>query len=144
MLFVHEVHKVVGKRAADFEDAYRDGWMPMLAKGSDARLLWYFDLAHGSGLAYRVVTVTGVEDGAAWARLAERMAGGDLQSWARHRDGLQHESRARIMTPLVWSPSVGTLAEIPTDPVEHQPAMYMEDTMWPFPGKVQRLHPGFG
>jgi hypothetical protein len=138
VLFVHEVHKVVGKRAADFEDAYREGWMPALAKGSDARLLWYFDLAHGSGLAYRVVTVTGVEDGAAWARLAERMAGGDLQSWARHRDGLQHESRSRIMTPLVWTPSVGDLAEIPTDPVEHEPSMYMEDTMWPFPGKIQQ------
>jgi hypothetical protein len=136
VLFVHEVHKVVGKRAADFEDAYRDGWMPMLAKGSDARLLWYFDLAHGSGLAYRVVTVTAVENGAAWARLAERMAGGDLQSWARHLDGLQHQSHGRIMAPLEWSPSIGSLEEIPTDPVDHPPTMYMEDTMWPFPAKI--------
>ena len=59
MLFVHEVHTVVGKRADQFEDAYRHGWMPILAEGSDARLLWYFDHAHGSGPAYRVVTVTG-------------------------------------------------------------------------------------
>ncbi|MGD0393520.1 MAG: hypothetical protein ABSC41_12860 [Acidimicrobiales bacterium] len=51
VLFVHEVHSVVGKGAAGFEDAYRDGWMPMLAKSSDARLLWYFDHAHGSGPA---------------------------------------------------------------------------------------------
>lgn len=136
MLFVHEVHKVVGKRAAEFEDAYRSGWLPTLAKGPDARLLWYFDLAHGSGLAYRVVTVTAVKDGAAWGRLAERLAGGDLQSWARHLDGLQHESRARIMTPLEWSPSIGSLEEVPTDSVDHEPTMYMEDTMWPFPGKV--------
>ncbi len=136
MLFVHEVHKVVGKRAAGFEEAYRDGWMPMLAKGPDARLLWYFDLAHGSGLAYRAVTVTAVADGAAWARTAERVASGDLQTWARHRDGLQHESRARIMTPLVWSPTVGALEDIPTEPGDHEPTMYMEDTMWPFPGKI--------
>ena len=54
-------------RAAHFEEAYRDAWMPMLAEGSDARLLWYFDHAHGSGPAYRVVTVTGVEDGSAVA-----------------------------------------------------------------------------
>jgi hypothetical protein len=137
VLFVHEVHKVVGTRAEEFEDAFRSGWLPTLAKGSDARLLWYFDLAHGSGLAYRVVTVTAVTDGAAWARLAERLASGDLQSWARHLDGLQHESRARIMTPLVWSPAIGFLEEVPTDPVDHEPTMYMEDTMWPFPGKVQ-------
>jgi hypothetical protein len=31
MLFVHEVHTVVGKRADQFEDAYRHGWMPILA-----------------------------------------------------------------------------------------------------------------
>lgn len=137
MLFVHEVHKVVGRFAAQFEDAYRNDWMPMLAQGSDARLLWYFDLAHGSGLAYRVVTVTAVEDGASWARLGERLAGGDLQAWARHLDGLQHESRGRVMTTLEWSPSIGSLADIPTDPVDHEPTMYMEDTMWPFPGKVR-------
>ena len=28
---------------------YRDGWMPMLAEGDDARLLWYMNHAHGSG-----------------------------------------------------------------------------------------------
>ena len=110
VLFVHEVHKVVGKTADRFEDAYRDEWMPALGSGSDARLLWYFDLAHGSGLAYRAVTVTAVADGAAWARLAERVAGGDLQPWARRLDSVQHESQARIMAPLEWSPSIGQLS----------------------------------
>jgi len=137
VIFIHEVHKVVGKCADRFEDAYRDGWMPMLAKGSDVRLLWYFDLAHGSGLAYRAVTITAVEDGASWARLADRLASGDLQQWARHLDGLQHESIGRIMTPLQWSPSLPPLADIPTGQVEHEPTMYMEDTMWPFPGKIR-------
>ncbi len=141
MLFIHEVHKVVGKSASQFEEAYRGGWMPKLAEGSDARLLWYLDLAHGSGLAYRAVTVTAVTDGAAWQRLAERVAGGDLQSWARQLDGLQHQSTSRIMLPLEWSPSID-LAEVPTDPDEHEPTMYMEDTMWPFPGKDRRLHRG--
>ncbi len=138
MLFVHEVHTVVGTGAADFEEAYRDGWMPMLARGSDARLLWYFDHAHGSGPAYHAVTVTGVEDGASWLRLAQRMATGDLQTWARHLDGLQHRSHGRILTALGWSPSIGSLADVPTDPAEREPTMYMEDTMWPFPGKVHQ------
>jgi hypothetical protein len=110
--------------------------MPMLAKGSDARLLWYFDLAHGSGLAYRAITVTAVEDGGAYARLAERLAGGDLQTWARHLDGLQHQSVGRVMTTLDWSPGIGALRDVPTDPAEHEPTMYMEDAMWPFPGEL--------
>ncbi|MGH9081065.1 MAG: hypothetical protein ACRDYE_13530 [Acidimicrobiales bacterium] len=132
---MHEVHKVAGKRAAQFEEAYRDGWMPELAEGPDARLLWYLDLAHGSGLAYRAVTVTAVADGAAWHRLADRVANGDLRSWARNLDGLQHECTSRIMMPLTWSPAF-ELGAIPTGPSDHDPAMYMEDTMWPFPGKV--------
>jgi len=138
VLFIHEVHKVVGKAAARFEDAYRTGWMPALAEGSDARLVWYFDLAHGSGLAYRTVTVTAVRDGAAWYRLAERLASGDLKAWARDLDALQHESVGRIMEPLEWSPSIGSLEDIPVEPVEHEPTMYMEDTMWPFPGQVRQ------
>jgi hypothetical protein len=138
VLFVHEVHKVVGKAAAEFEDAFRNRWMPTLAEGSDARLVWYFDLAHGSGLAYRAVTVTAVADAAAWSRLADRVAEGDLRSWARDLDGLQHESVGRIMAALEWSPSIGSLQDIPTDPgVEHEPTMYMEDTMWPYPSKVR-------
>jgi hypothetical protein len=135
VLFIHEVHKVVGKRAAQFEEAYRDGWMPKLAERPDARLLWYLDLAHGGGLAYRAVTVTAVADGAAWNRLADRVASGDLRSWGRQLDGLQHECTSRIMMPLAWSPAI-ELADVPTEPSEHDPTMYMEDTMWPFPGKV--------
>jgi hypothetical protein len=139
VLFIHEVHQVVGKRAAEFERSYRDGWMPALGDGSDARLLWYFDLAHGSGLAYRVVTVTAVADGAAWARLAERVARGDLRSWARDLDGLQHRSRSRILAALPWSPPVPPLAEVPVGGGEAtEPTLYMEDTMWPFPGKVRQ------
>jgi hypothetical protein len=136
VLFIHEVHTVVGRCADQFEDAYRSGWMSALARGSDARLLWYLDLAHGSGLAYRVVTVTGVTDGAAWARLADRVSDGDLQSWARHRDGLQHRSQSRTLIPLPWSPELPPLAEVPTDPVDNPPTLYMEDTMWPFPGRA--------
>ena len=138
MLYLHQFHQVVGKRAKAFESAYRDGWMPRLAEGSDARLAWYFDLAHGSGLAYRVVTVTALEDGAAYVRLAERVAHGDLQSWAREVDGLQHQSYGRIMTPVPWSPPTPGLADIPADGGLHEVTMYMEDTMWPFPGQLRR------
>jgi hypothetical protein len=138
VLFIHEFHKVVGQRAAAFEASYRERWMPVLAEGTGARLAWYFDLAHGSGLAYRVVTVTAVEDGTAYARLAERVARGDLQSWARDLDGLRHETHSRILAPLPWSPDFPALTDIPTGDVSREPSLYMEDTMWPFPGQLRR------
>lgn len=34
---MHEVHKVRGRFEDDFEAAFRQGWMPMLAAGDDAR-----------------------------------------------------------------------------------------------------------
>jgi len=138
VLFIHQFHKVVGRRAAEFEAHVRDGWMPLLGEGTDARLAWYCDLAHGSGLAYRVVTVTAVRDGPAYLRLAERMARGDLRDWARELDGLQHESLGRVLAPLPWSPPFPDLEELATGGVDREPTLYMEDTVWPFPGRLRR------
>ena len=104
MLFMHEVHKVRGRAEDEFEAAFRDGWMPMLAAGDDARLLWYTNHAHGSGPAYTVVTVTAVRDGAAWERLALRVQKGDLQQWMRDLDELRHDVEAKLLVPLPWSP----------------------------------------
>ena len=73
MLFLHEVHEVKGAKEDEFEAAFRDGWMPTLAKGDDARLLWYLHHAHGSGPAYHMVTITAIRDGAAWENLAHRL-----------------------------------------------------------------------
>ena len=77
LLFVHEVHTVRGRAQDAFEAAFRDGWMPTLRAGEDARVLWYTNHAHGSGPAYTVVTVTPVRDGPAWERLALRIQKGD-------------------------------------------------------------------
>jgi hypothetical protein len=66
VLFMHEVHQVRGRAEDDFEAAFRDGWMPVLAADDDARLLWHADHAQGSGPAYTVVTITAIRDGAAW------------------------------------------------------------------------------
>ena len=86
MLFLHEVHKVVGAKADEFEEAYRKGWMPMLAKGDDARLLWYTNHAMGSSVSYNVVTITAIKDGAAWERMALRFQKGDLRDWVNEVD----------------------------------------------------------
>ena len=137
MLPMHEVHKVKGKAEDDFEAAFRDGWMPMLAKGDDARLLWYANHAHGSGMSYQVVTVTAVRNGEAWERLADRVQRGDLQSWMRDLDELRHDVYGTLQQPLPWSPMHDIdFATVPTDGTAHEPTMYMEDTMWPHDGKL--------
>jgi hypothetical protein len=132
-LFLHEVHEVRGAREEEFEAAYREGWMPTLAKSDEARLLWYTNHAHGSGLAYNVVTITAIADGAAWERLARRIQGGDLQQWMRELDDLRHDVTGKVLLPVHWSPLQDVdLASVPVDGREHELSIFMEDTGWPF------------
>ena len=133
MLFMHEVHKVRGRAEDQFEAAFRDGWMPTLGAGDDARLLWYTNHAHGSGPAYTVVTVTAVRDGGAFERLALRVQKGDLKQWMRELDELRHDVEAKMLVPLLWSPlQEVNFDEVPVDAREHELTLYMEDTMWPY------------
>lgn len=139
MLVMHEVHHVRGRAEDEFEAAFRDGWMPMLAADADARLLWYANHAHGTGPAYTVVTLTAVRDGAAWERLALRIQKGDLREWMRDLDHLRHDVDAKLLVPLTWSPlqdvDFGDFGDVPTDGRQHQLTLYMEDTMWPYRDK---------
>jgi hypothetical protein len=138
VLFMHEVHRVRGRHEDEFEAAFRDGWMPMLGAGDDARLLWYANQAHGSGPAYTVITVTAVRDGAAWERLTQRVQKGDLQEWMRDVDELRHDVDAKLLIPLPWSPLLEVrFDEVPADGREHEMTLYMEDTMWPYEDKFE-------
>jgi hypothetical protein len=132
-LFLHETHRVRGALEEEFESHYRDRWMAALAEGDDARLLWYVHQAHGTGPAYRICTITAVRDGAAYGRLLDRVATGDLQKWGRDLDGLQYDSIGKVLQPLPWSPlNEVDLAAVPVDPnAEHELTLYMEDTGWP-------------
>ncbi len=133
MLYLHETHQVVGKTADDFEATFREGWMPILAQGDDARLLYYMNIAHGAGLAYNATTITVVRDGAAWERLVKRLQTGDLRAWIRDLDKLRHDSTGKIMVPVEWSRLQDVdFAEVPTDARTHATTLFMEDTGWPY------------
>jgi hypothetical protein len=133
VLFLHQTHQVVGTRHDDFEAAYREGWMPTLAKEDSARLLWYTNQAHGSGASYTVITITAITDGAAWETLAHRTQTGDLRSWVRELDNLRHEATSKLLLPVAWSPlQTVDLATVPTDGATHGLSLFMEDTGWPY------------
>ncbi len=133
MFYLHEVHKVIGLKEDEFEAAYRDGWMSLMADTDYARLLWYTNHAVGSGVSYNVVTITGITDGAGWADLVTRCQKGDLQSWMRDTDELRHDVVGKLLVPTHWSPMQDVdLGTVPTDGSTHTMTMYMEDTMWPY------------
>jgi hypothetical protein len=109
----------------------------MLAKGDDARALWFFHQAHGTGPSYTVVTVTAVRDGAAWERHVQRLEDGDLHPWAREIDAMRHSSSAKLLAPVAWSALQEVdLGSVPVDGSERSLALYMEDTVLPYAGKL--------
>src|SRR4051812_23276908 len=138
MLMLHEVHRVRGAREDQFEAAFRDVLLPELAKGDDARLLYFMHLAHGSGRAYVVTTITGVRDGAAWGRLARRIQTGDLRGGAREGDQLPHDGHGKGLLPPPWAEQLASsdLSSVPTAPAEHELTIFMEDTAWPHEGML--------
>ena len=136
MLLLHEVHRVRGAREDDFEAAFRDRWMPELARGDDARLLYFMHLAHGSGRAYTAVTVTAVRDGAAWEGLARSVQDGPLRAWAHDVDQTRHGVQAKELLPVQRSPPLVELDAVPTEPADHPLTIFMEDTAWPHDGML--------
>ena len=138
MLLLHQVHRVHGAEEDAFDDAFRDEYLPALAKSDGSRLLWYLRLAHGSGQAYTVVSITGCRDAAAWEELAERVRGGDLAAWSAKVDAMRHSSEAKMIQPVPWSPLQEIdLATVPVDGETHKNSLFMEDTAWPYAGGLQ-------
>jgi hypothetical protein len=103
MLFIHDVHEVIGEREYDFEDAVRDVYAPAVSEDG-ARLLWYLHSVHGAAPAYTIVTVTAVRDGATWHRLVQRMTGGDLADWRENVDAMRYGCTSSLLVQTDWSP----------------------------------------
>jgi hypothetical protein len=139
VLFLHEIHEVVGAREEAFEDAFRRGWLPALAGDADARVLYFLHHAHGSGPSYHVVTITAIRDGAGWERLARRIDGGDLASLAQQLDQHRHDVTGKLLVALPWSPLREIdLGSVPVAGEEREPSLFMEDTVWPFEDQLER------
>jgi hypothetical protein len=132
VLFVHEVHDVVGKDEEAFDVALRDGWAAALAETDDARLVWACRQAHGTGPSYRVVTYTAVRSADAWGALAERVADGDLRGVVDGLDRHRHAVTATVLRPVPWSPLQEVdLGGVPAAAGDDRGVLFMEDTAWP-------------
>ena len=138
MLLLHEVHRVAGAKEDAFDDAYRDHYLPALAKSDGSRLLWYLRLSHGSGQAYTIVSITGCRDAAAWEELSERVRIGDLAEWSSEVDAMRHAHEGKIVRPVPWSPLQEIdFSSVPVNGETHKNSLFMEDTAWPFKGGLQ-------
>ena len=142
MIYVHEVHEVLGGRMEEFGEAMRGEWRPLVEEGGRARLLWFWQLTHGTGASYQAVSLTAVRDWAAWGELI-----GDprLQAWQRRGWALRREVTAKVLLPVAWSPLQEIdLAAAPLAAESDSPSLYLHDTGWPFPGKLEEYVAALG
>ncbi len=134
MLFLHETHDVAAGKMEEFGEVMRTEWRPLLEADGTARLLWAFELTHGTGASYQATTITAVRDWTAWGSLAERDDAA-MRDW-RHRSGsVRHDVTAKLLMPAAWSPlREVALRDAPAS--DAPPALYLHDTGWPFPGRI--------
>jgi len=146
MLFLHEVHDVVGGKMDEFGEAVRNEWRPLVEEHGEARLLWFWNLTHGTGPSYQAVSITAVRDWQTWGALVERSAiDPRFVAWRRRVWTLRREVTAKLLTPVGWSPLQEVdLAHGPGASDAEAPAIYLHDTGWPFTGKLDEYVAALG
>jgi hypothetical protein len=134
MLFLHETHEVAGGRMEQFGAFMRDEWRPLVEAEGSARLLWCWELTHGTGVSYQAITVTGVRDWTSWGALAARMQEEPRwRDWRRRAGELRKDTISKLLVPASWSPNASIDLSAPPD---DEPALFLHDTGWPFPGRL--------
>jgi hypothetical protein len=146
MIYVHEVHEVLGGKMDEFADAVRSTWRPLVEEGNGARLLWFWQLTHGTGPSYQAVSITAVRDWATWGEIVARAAtDARFRDWQRKVWTLRREVTAKVLLPAPWSPLRGVDLSAPAETREVEtPALYLHDTGWPFPGKLEEYVDALG
>ena len=139
MLFVHEIHRVMGRHEEGFEEAFRAEWMPSLAETPDARLLYFMRLAHGTGRGvqlrdrHRASPTARPGNGSPAACRSATCAPGPGASTR-----MRWDVTAKMLAPAEWSPLQSVDFEhVPTDAGQHDQTLFMEDTAWPHAGMLE-------
>jgi len=146
MIFVHEIHEVMAGKMEAFGEAVRTVWRPLLEERGEARLCWFWELTHGTGPSYQVVSITAVRDLATWGAIVERgRTDPRVREWQKLSWTLRRDSVSKVLVPTAWSALQEVdLAAPPVNATVAEPTLYLHDTGWPFPGKLEEYTEALG
>jgi hypothetical protein len=139
VVFLHEVHQLVGGKLDDFHVAFREQWKPLVERDGGARLLWFWDHGHGTGPSYQAVSITAIRDWAAWGRVVDALTVSDAgRAWYRDVAPLRSAVTGKLLLSVPWSPLPDVDFAAPDSPgaPSGAPALYLHDTGWPFAGRL--------
>lgn len=131
MYFLHQLHALAPGAAHEYEARLRDDWIPALAREPGARLCWSAHSAPGAIAYPEIVTLVAVRDGAALARLGERVRGGDLRDGDAALAGLRTSITTRVLAPLAFNPLAVDVDALPVAPAAAPTRTYMHDFVPP-------------
>jgi hypothetical protein len=137
MIILHQVHRLpTGPSAKQrFADLFREEWLPHLAKGSDARLLWYGEPTASAIRSNEAISMILLQDVAALERFGLQTRTGELAALAARTNDYRDGVETRLLKALDYDPSGITFDTVPTQPVSHEPAVYMHDFVPPVIGQ---------
>ncbi len=146
MLFLHEIHEVVAGRSDAFEELIRTAWRPWIEERGDARLCWLWEHTHGTGPSYQAVSITAVRDWPTWGALVDRSRSDRrFADFRRAVAEVRRDVVQKLLVPTDWSPFQSVdLTAPPAQTTTDAPTMYLHDTGWPFPGKLEEYAAALG
>jgi hypothetical protein len=108
---VQEVHRVKGKAVEEFESATQQFWKAAAPFGVTAA--WFFEVSHGTGPSYCVVSALRLEGWSAWEAYARAVAYGELSAVTEELDATRYDSESSVLEILSEVPPVAADAASP-------------------------------
>jgi len=107
MIFLQEIHEVIGGKMEEFSEAMRDRWKPLIEQGGLARVLWFWELTMMTNVSYTAVSITAVRDWQSWGTLVDRMVSD--RKWKKwNHDVCEYRrdvvSKMLLPNPLIAAP----------------------------------------
>jgi hypothetical protein len=144
MLYLHEQHEIAGGRMSEFERGVREQWLPLIEAQGRAKLLWFWHHTHGTGPSYQAISITALRDWTAWSELVhESRTAANWRDWYATASQSRREVTAKLLLPTSWSPLQAVdFAAAASE--ARSPSLYLHDTGWPYPGKLDAYAAALG
>ena len=98
MLVVQEVHRVKGTAVEEFESTTQQFWKAAAPLGVTPA--WFFEVSHGTGPSYCVITGLRLEGWSAWEAYARAVAYGELSAVTEELDATRYDSESSVLDVL--------------------------------------------
>jgi hypothetical protein len=111
VLVVQEVHRVRGTAVEEFEATTQQFWKAAAPLGVTPA--WFFEVSHGTGPSYCVITGLRVDGWSAWEAYARAVAYGELSAVTEELDATRYDSESAVLDILSDVPPAAVEAASP-------------------------------